>query len=493
MKKVLNKKNFYILGALFIGILFFYFAYNTPLAGDDWGYALGGNHPIKNAIGMYNSWSGRFFSELWGYLIAPRKYLWNIINPILFMAILVGIYYLCNIQNKYYSCVILIIALMLNVSKQIRMETYTWIMGNTYVVPLCLSIYYFAIIRKLVSTRLISGRLKVAAITSNILLFIIGLMMENIAATMILSIIILIVYAIMTRRYLLKYLIPNLLISIISFLIMRLSPGSTYRLQVDNAEFNKLNIIDKIVVNYPNFIEQSFTNNYYIISIFALIVALYLIFEAKEKNILLRYVSITIQLITIFVSFSFLLGNSFLNDGKSIFSMIYWPLYVIDIYLIFIFLIDDHVLKERSIFYITIAGSSVISMLLSPVYGPRSSLYLVYYLIILSVIIFDYIKTNRTIGLIFMVFYLLLVLTRSYRLINKYHLVGLRENERQEIIKYYIEHPEDEEVYIPRMPIETIHSADIEPNDIYHLEVFKQYYNLPQKAENIKFYYVEDK
>ena len=489
MKKILNKKNFYILGAIFIGILFFYFTYNTPLAGDDWGYALGGNNPIANAMRMYMSWSGRFFSELWGYVVAPRKWLWNIINPILFMAILVGIYYLCNIKNKYYSSVLLIIAMMLNVSSGLRMETYTWIMGDTYVVPLCLSIFYFAIIRKLVSTRLISGRLKFAAIVSNLFLFIIGLMMENIAAMMILAIIILLIYSFFTRRYLLKYLIPNLLISIISFLIMRLSPGSTYRLLVDNAEFNSLSFIQKIIINYPNFIQQTFTNHYYTISIFALILMTYLFFE-KENNKLLRYISIAFQIITIFVSFSFVIGESMLNDANSIFSMIYWPIYVIDVYLIFIFLFDNQVLKERCIFYLTIAGASAIVMLISPIYGPRSSLYLVYYLIILTIIIFDYFKSNKIINLLFILFFLVLIINRSYRLINKYHLVSIRQEERMEVIKYYQEHPEDKEVYIPRMPIASIHSADIEPEDIYHLEVFKNYYNLPQDKENIKFYYV---
>ena len=88
MKKLANyTKYFYIIGALFIGCLFFYITYKTPLAGDDWGYALNGisGNPIELAISFYNSWSGRFFSELWGFMVAPNKWIWNIVNPLLFV------------------------------------------------------------------------------------------------------------------------------------------------------------------------------------------------------------------------------------------------------------------------------------------------------------------------------------------------------------------------------------------------------------------------
>lgn len=493
MKAVFNKRNFYILGAIFIGILFFYMTYNTPLAGDDWGYALGGDKPLENAIGLYKAWSGRFFSELWGYLVAPRKRLWNILNPLLFVSLFVGIYYLCNIKNKYILSVLLLLSTMLNVATHLRMETYTWIMGDTYVIPLVLSVWYFVIIRKMVSTRLISGWLKVGAYLSNILLFIIGLMMENIAAMMLAGVIILIIYAYFTRRYLLKYLIINLVFILVAFLLMRLSPGSTARLIRDNPEFANLSIIQKIIINYPSFIKNTFTNNYYTIGIFAIIITLYLFFTDNKKMEILRYTSIALQLICIFSLFSFVLGPSFLNDSNSIYSFIFWPIYIIDIFLIFIFIFDNHVLQERSIFYLLIGGGSALVMLMSPIYGPRSSIYVVYYLIVLSLIILDSIKINYPIKIVLFVLFLVLISTRTYRLIKKYHLVGLRQAERMEVIKYYQEHPEDKEAYIPRMPIESVHSGDVEPEDLYHLETFKNYYNLPQDAKNIKFYYVVDK
>ena len=77
--------------------------------------------------------------------------------------------------------------------------------------------------------------------------------------------------------------------------------------------------------------------------------------------------------------------------------------------------------------------------------------------------------------------------TREY--IHKYCLVGIKQNERLEIIKYYQQHPEVEEAWIPRFPIFTVHGADVEIGDTYHFETFKDYYKLPQSADKIIFYY----
>ena len=75
MKELGKKKNFYIFGALFILLFFLYITIKTPPAGDDWGYALQGAHPIAKALEFYQTWSGRFFSELWGFTVAPHKWL----------------------------------------------------------------------------------------------------------------------------------------------------------------------------------------------------------------------------------------------------------------------------------------------------------------------------------------------------------------------------------------------------------------------------------
>ena len=81
------------------------------------------------------------------------------------------------------------------------------------------------------------------------------------------------------------------------------------------------------------------------------------------------------------------------------------------------------------------------------------------------------------------------VYKRSKDYMFVYDLASEAEKNRLVEIKYYQEHPEDEDVWIKRYPENTVHSADIEPDDIFHLQTFKSFYNLPQKAENITFYF----
>ena len=115
-KSLFKRKYFYIIGALFLTLLFAYITYKTPLAGDDWGYALNGlnNNPITTAINFYYGWSGRFFSELWGFIAAPHKIIWNIVNPLCFCLIFLAIYKI-SIKRHNILNVLLIIAMMLSV------------------------------------------------------------------------------------------------------------------------------------------------------------------------------------------------------------------------------------------------------------------------------------------------------------------------------------------------------------------------------------------
>ena len=202
MSNLFKKKNFYILASIFVLMLFAYITCKTPLAGDDWGYALNGSAgtPIKTALEFYNSWSGRFFSELWGMIVPCHKWIWNIVNPLLFMGIFLCIYKLAYIQNKPIMCSLLILAIMLSVDDNLRMETYSWIMGTTYIIPLFLSLLYFVIVDNLLKNEVYDWKLITFAIVDNLFLFIIGLMMENIAATMIVGIVFVLGYAFFNKR-----------------------------------------------------------------------------------------------------------------------------------------------------------------------------------------------------------------------------------------------------------------------------------------------------
>ncbi|MDO4499716.1 MAG: DUF6056 family protein [Erysipelotrichaceae bacterium] len=489
--KILKKQNLYKLIVLFVFIVFCYITIKTPLAGDDWGYALNGSQgsPILMTIEFYKGWSGRFFSELWGMLIPKNKILWNIINPLLFTGIYVFLYKLTDVKKKPVLNALLILAFILSVDDNLRMETYTWIMGTTYIIPLLFSLVYFYIAERIVVTKEYDKNIKIFSYLSNVLLFIIGLMMENIAAVMIGSIAILIIYCFFNNKNALKYLVINLFFSSISFLIMRMSPGSAYRLMNDNAVWANLSVIEKIVGAYPNFLQMTFINNNYAIALFSIV----LIGLAINKKNKYKYVSVIVSMFGIFTVFSFVLGSNMFNDCSSIYSMIFWPLYVINAFASIFLFIEDTYQRDKTIFLLIVAGAAAVVMLMSPIYGSRSAIYTVYYLIAVSVVILENIDIDyKYVSIVFLLILLFIIGDRTVEYINKYHLVGLRNNERMEVIKYYQEHPEDEEVWIPRFPVYSIHGADIEPGDTYHFETFKEYYGLPQDADKIHFYFVED-
>ncbi len=490
MSNLFKKKNFYILASIFVLMLFAYITCKTPLAGDDWGYALNGSAgtPIKTALEFYNSWSGRFFSELWGMIVPGHKWIWNIVNPLLFMGIFICIYKLAYVQNKPILCSLLILAIMLSVDDNLRMETYSWIMGTTYIIPLFLSLLYFVIVDNLLKNEIYDIGLIIFAIIDNLFLFIIGLMMENIAASMIVGIVFVLVYAFLYKKKAVKYLIPNLVFSILSFVLMRMSPGSASRLNGEHAAWAKLSLFEKLANGYPNFLNMTFIENNYAILLFSICLILLICFSRK-KNKVQKLLPIIILLMGIITVFSFVFTEALVNPN-SVYSFIFWPVYIINAFYVLFTCLDNDYRKNKALFMLMFAGCNALVMLYSPIYGSRSAIYTVYYLIVVSILILDFVNINKHhVKTILLVLLVLIIGDRTREYIYKYRLVGIKQNERLEIIKYYQDHPEVEEAWIPRFPIFTVHGADVEIGDTYHFETFKDYYNLPQDADKIIFYY----
>lgn len=494
VKKLIKNKSWWVLGLVLIACLFAYITYVTPLAGDDWGYALNGmkNNPIEMTFSFYQSWSGRFFSELWGFVVAPRKWLWNIINPLLFVIIYGCVYYLGGKKHNPLLSTLMVLAGMLSVNAALRMQTYTWIMGTTYVVPLCLSLVYFCIYDFTFHNSLIETRHHVYMILSNILLFIISMMMENIAATMIVAIVFMIIYAWFNKRVLIKYLIPNLIVAIAGFTLMRISPGSAYRLARDSADWAALSLFEKIAYGYSPFIEQSFLNSRYIISLFSIIMSSDLLLSKEKKvNHIYRIVGILIFAIGTITVFSKILLKplSFMYDSNSIYSMVLWPIFIINAFVALFVSLKDGYYKNKAIFFLMIGGCSALVMIFSPLYGERSSLYLVFYLIVVSVLVLNDINFTKKIKTALFFLLLIIVCYRTRDIVKRYKLVEQMNYTRTTEIQYYKDHPDVKEAWFKRYPIDTIHSIDIEQDDTYHMETFKEYFDLPQAADKIFFYY----
>lgn len=485
-----------IFSALFIFSVFFMISYLSPLAGDDWGYAVNGQlyNPFKLAFEFYFTWSGRFFSELYGFLITPNKWVWNILNPFLFSIILIFSFLISNSKNKLISLP-LIIFLMLSVKDELRMETYTWLMGTTYVIPLSLSLIYLFNVKQFILKKV--SFTSIHHIINGFCLVIVGMSMENIAAALFFMNIVVLIYYYLVYKKLDKTLLLYTLISTLSFALLRLSPGASLRLLRDHPTWVQLNLIDQIVINYPNLIRFTFIENRYLVLFFSLGQMIVLIKEHyyNPKRKYITFLSILILFIALFSSISLTLSHrltgfnltSFL-DYQSLFNLLFWPIYTINIFFILTYCLNGNN-RKISIFLLLIAGLTNGAMLLSPIFSYRSSLYTVYFIITLTSLLFQELDirwSNLTLSIIL----ILLISKVSLNYYEKYKFVQNVTQLRKSQIDYYVDHPEIKEAWLVRYPSYSIHSGDIEEWDEYHKDVFRRYFGISPDVRLV--FYNED-
>jgi Family of unknown function (DUF6056) len=491
MKQWINSKLYLWLSLGFVFALFFTISYLSPLAGDDWGYAVNGlsQNPFVLAYEFYFSWSGRFFSELYGFLVTPHKFIWNILNPLLFVSILYNIVKLTEIKKM--GSFLLLLFLILSVKDELRMETYTWLMGTTYVIPLALSLYVFRIISVQLKEKHLFSKLHI--ITLSISVFIIGLMMENIAAIMVFALLVLSIYAYFVYKPFAKNLIILFIISVLALTLLRLSPGASFRLLRDNAEWMDLSLLEQLIHNYPNFIQMTFIDHRYLVLALSTVLAIYSVIS--HQRIMTKIISTVVFSIASVISVSLTIQSitklnlSYFTEANSIFNLIYWPFFIFFVY-ISLFKLKNDVVKEKLIFFVTLAGLSNGIMMLSPIFGYRSSIYTVYFLIIVVVLLYDNFKLTKGLSPIINVLLILLIAKTTQTYLYKYTLANRTHQLRLAEIAYYQDHPEVKEVWLIRYPIYTLHSGDIEKEDSYHMDVFKTYYDLSDD-QTLIFYFPE--
>lgn len=475
--------------ATLVFILFFIMSFWSPLAGDDWGYAYNGLHgnAILLAFQFYHTWSGRFFSELYGFLVTPHKGLWNVLNPSLFTLIYLSILKIVKPKHPWLSGLLLAFW-MISVKDELRMETYTWLMGTTYVIPLALSLLVVILSIDNILQKAYLSLFK--QIVIGLFIFWIGLTMENISIVMIFWLFLIVTYRFVQNHKLDLPWFSLFLISVISFLILRLSPGAAFRLNRDFPEWSQLSLWAQLLQNYPNFIQHTFLDH----KVFVLSFSLMLLFlEMKRKSSWSKAVVMVLLvpalLSTAALSLSHSLNWTFLDffyESGSLFNQIYWILYSLIVFEYLLTQVKD-TQKIIALFFLLGAGLANGSMLLSPVFGYRSSLYTVYFMMIVGLILFNQFNWEKMKPILLLAL-LLLSLTYGYRLIYKYHLVKQTDLIRQEQIAYYRDNPNEKEAWLIRYPIYTIHSGDIEEWDVYHMDVFKLYYGLKSDVQLI-FYY----
>lgn len=477
MKKLINRNRL-----LYITMFCFFLLILTlsPISGDDWGNYLVGKiglrHCFGQALGMYFTWEGRLVSRILINLLTYNKWLWNIVNSICITGIIYMIMKLIKPKHK-------ITVLCLSILSILLMNIYTfsqvivWIAGNiTYLFPLALILFY---ILDLKNDKQIS---KIKIFIMVIFQVIVPMFVEHMAVLLIIiNLSVLLIKYYQTKKWDKIYLMYTV-ISIISTLVMFLSPGTKIRSDMENLEFNKLNIFHKALYNIPNFIYYTFIVNSYLLCLLSIsnIYRIYKLKIDKSKKILLGLYLLVIPIITVMIynlSLFMNLPSSCLEliNQNNILVIIFWLSYLL---LYFYLLVKDRKTKQGklNLVFSLLGILSNAIMLLSPTWGYRTSLATYLFLVIPQIEVIDRMKINKLLEKLLIIITVIVSLIWFIFYIN----IRLTQNELEKTIQKQLK--EDKQV-IEVISFPSYANCNINPINDYHLSKFKDYYSIPSDKE----------
>lgn len=470
----MKKKIFYIsIFILFIIILFL-----SPISGDDWGNYIEGSkgfyHSISQSIGMYLGWEGRFISRILINILTYHKVLWNIINSIFITSIVFFIIKIINPKHKKIICLLsLLVILLMNIFT--FSQVVVWVAGNItylFVIPLLLGYFYYLFDYK--------KNNKFLVYLFAILNFIMPMFIEHMAVILVISNIIFFTYRFVKKRCIDKELLLYLILSIIGTLLMLLSPGTKIRSGMENIEFSKLSLFNKIIYNIPNFINYTFVVNYFL-SILIVCANIYLI-KKHTKNKLLKYI------LLIFISVVPILNcindffknlniiNFTLFDCNNIIVSLYYFIYLIIIF--YFIVIDTNKDKSKKIIFFFIIGIlSNLVMMISPVWGYRTSFATYIFLSISMLMIIDkYIKERKLYNIILSIFcigsslfYIILYISVHFQYMDNLKVIETAKRKNSKVIEI-VKYP----YYV---------NCNINPTSDFHIMRYKKYYGLNEDVK----------
>lgn len=473
MKKL--KENYHY---LIIFIIFLIINFLSPRTGDDWSNylegALGIRHMIGQAIGMYFDWEGRFISRLLINFLTYYKVLWNIINSLIITSIIYLIVKIINPKNKKLIFLLTTISILLMNIKTFS-EVIVWIAGNiTYLFVIPLLLFYF----NYILTHKNNNKKTILILT--FLNVIMTMFVEHMGVILVLGNILILLSRYIKAKKLDKEILIYTIASILGLTSMLLSPGTKKRSLIENIEFNKLNIIEKILYNIPNFIYYTFTINYTLIPI--MILGNYYLINKQLKRKYLKIISYLYLLIIPIINSSIYLYQNITSTNVTISTNPLLILYFISYIIIDLVLIYNLTKKEKinkTLFFYLLGIASNFVMTVSPTWGFRTSLGTYVFLTITYLLITDkFIKENKIIN--YILTFILIISSIFY--ITLYSSVRLQLNENNKNIKKQLK-AKEEVIEIERYP--SFVSCNINPENDFHLEKFKKYHNIPEDKEII--------
>lgn len=464
----------------FVFIFFLVLFYLSPISGDDWGNYIVGSSGLRSslgvALGMYFDWEGRLISRVFINILTYHKWIWNILNSLLIVGLvfvsekIIGMDKKCNVKTFVFPLSLLIIFCM---NIYTFSETMVWLAGNItyfFMVPVVIWYFYYLII---------NDKYNKWFSFIFVLINLFGTMfVENMGMVLVVGNILLLIYKYICNKKIDKRIVVYLIISIFSMTSMLLSPGTRYRNSIENIEFNKLNIFEKVMYNLPKFVYYTFIINSYLLVLLS--VSNYLIINKKIKNSKIKYSLIiymlVIPLFTVFIYPLSELKSTFLDFfvNTNVFIIIYWLSYlVITLYLLFIENKKD--LKIVLLYLIGLVSNGV--MLVSPTWGFRTSLFTYIMLCIVSLYVINkYIKSIK-----YFVYsgYCLLGVFSLFYLVFYINIFRCQNNLEKSIKKQLNE--DNKIIYIDKFP--DFANCNINPGNSYHIQKYKLYYNIPDEKE----------
>jgi hypothetical protein len=483
----LSKYNVYLLSMVCgVIVLFYYFTSLTPLSGDDWGFGAI-KDAMAEALESYNDISGRIVSRILAVLFCKNKYLFDIVNAIRMGVVFYLVVRLSKASNNFMFPAILLF-LILFVPAELWAQTYTWVSGvSHYGFPLLFAMVYVFILQEHVwgHVQNIGWYTYIAIVLLNLSTC---LMMENIAAAMVFAnVYLLISYYLNNRTINLPVLIAGLS-SLISFIVLRSSPGANIR-AMNFTTFYELGVYGKIVYNIPSIIRVTFLEHQFLYIVLFISAIIYVYKEEIITSKLLRRLIVLYLCLAGIVLGVIFIDTYFVRSGKMgwllnpetltavviVISM--WMLYNAIMYYIFYKTPNN----MEMLFFYSIAMVSNLVLLVSPIVAVRLTLFSTFFIYVVIGIMLSRmcisIRTQRIVAVFCFVAIIAKLVVIDIPLYLKTREIY---NVQRSILA------EKNTLYkLPKYSNRYLHCG--EAGSAYHKEAFKRFYNLPEDSDIVYY------
>lgn len=381
---LINNKTIFYCIAIFI--LTFMFSYFIPYGGDDYiNYIQGRGKDLFGAIDIakdfFMTWEGRFFSRILLTLLVPNVFAYSITIASLMTLMFYWLSKIVDGSPKLFFLPLLLMTILF-IDPEAFSQSYVWKTGTiTYFIPLVFGIFLLYIKRNIFEQESPNRWYYYFLVP---LSFIMSMFVET-ASIFVLTICLSIV--IYTKHKYKKFDLLMFLcfcVTLIGTILMLTSPGTQIR-----ADENTLKLSELLIVNIQNIISYTFIKNAFFVSLAGVFLS-YLInkkLTGKLKYLLICYL-LFIPLLTAFtVTVNEFTGATIpklhiLLEPSRWYVSLFWIIYII-CFIFSVFKVSDKKLYSKLIFYIILAIMCNGSMIVSPVWGGRMSIYTTYMLFII--------------------------------------------------------------------------------------------------------------